>query len=113
MSDLHDTAYFRIDKHGFRIVTYLSEDTEQCIYQRDIEAVWESTEAHKVFDVTCNYISFKGLIAALEDLVLKVNKNSAEKETEIADFLEYAEGWNSFQNTLKNAKEVEASTEIV
>ena len=30
MSDMHDTAYFRIDKHGFRIVTYFSEDEEEC-----------------------------------------------------------------------------------
>jgi hypothetical protein len=103
----HDKAYFEIGEKGFQIETYESQVGDTVRWN----ATWKN--ANSVFDGTCSYINFKELIASMEDFISKINAAVAVKETQIADFLEYVEGWKSYQETIRIAKEVEGKEEII
>lgn len=107
-NDYHNRAYFELNRQkGFTLVTYSSEFGNN---ERDSET-W--TDVSKVFDGTCTYINFKQLVDAMQDFIEKINKAAEAKESEISDFLEYVEGWKSYQDTAKNADELEALSENV
>lgn len=108
---IHDKAYFTLRNCGFCIVSYSTEDEEYCIYHREIEKVWSNIK--HVFDETCTFINFKQLVASMEDFIKKINDAIEIKESEITDFLLYVEGWKSYQDTAKNADEVEGMSETV
>lgn len=106
---IHDKAYFALRNGGFNIVSYSTEDEEYCDHLVEIEIVWYNIE--NVFDDTCTFINFKQLVASMEDFIKKINDAIEFKESEIADFLQYVEGWKSYQDTAKNAAEVEGMSE--
>lgn len=105
-----DKAYFKMSEYGFRLCTY-SSDSLEYISKQEASKNWKKVS--DVFDGTCTYINFKQLVDAMEDFIEKINKAAEAKESEISDFLEYVEGWKSYQDTAKNADELEALSENV
>jgi|GEM_PF-1125297 hypothetical protein len=103
----HNSAYFVISEGEFKIHTYDSEIGDN----------WESIkvfgDVSDIFDYTCIFICFPAFILAIEDFITKINAAVSVKETQIADFLEYVEGWKSYQETIRVAKEVEGKEEII
>jgi hypothetical protein len=103
----HNSAYFLISKGEFKIHTYDSEIGDN----------WKSIKVFRdvsdIFDYTCIFICFPAFILAIEDFITKINAAVSVKETQIADFLEYVEGWKSYQETIRVAKEVEGKEEII
>lgn len=106
-NDYHNTAYFTINEGRFEIRTY---DSAIGDYEETCKK-WSDSET--VFDRTCTFISFKQLQSAMEDFIAKINKKVEEKEGEIADFLTYVAGCESYQETIKNAVELENKEEIL
>ena len=108
---MQDKAYFAIREGGFCIVSYFEECVGCGIRQIDYEHEW--TDIKQVFDATCTFINFKQLIASIEDFIKKINMAVEEKESEIADFINFAEGWKSYQITGRIADEVEKTSEAI
>ena len=80
-NNMHDTAYFAITEMGFRIVSY---DTEIGDYRETVKK-WK--HASDVFDSTCRYVDFKGLVSSIEDFIGKINNSVNNKYAEIFEFL--------------------------
>lgn len=106
---MQDKAFFALRECGFCIVSYSEEEQHMGAYRHDYEHEW--TDISKVFDSTCTFINFKQLVAAIEDFIKKINVAVEEKEKEIADFLDFAEGWKSYQLTGRIADEINSKSE--
>ena len=78
----HDKALFKLCEGNFVIATASSED-EICSLFTNIKEWKDITD---VFDSTCVFIDFKGLMESMEDFIAKINKAVLKKEQEIINF---------------------------
>lgn len=104
----HNRAYFSVGASGNIVThTYVEEigDNEECLRH------WDNPS--NVFDNTCTFVNFPGLVRAMETLIAKLNKVSEEKDTEIQSFLDFVEGWKNYQKALTEVSEMAKTEETI
>lgn len=104
----HDRAYFSVGTSGNIVIhTYVEEigDSEECLKH------WNNPA--NVFDDTCTFVHFDGLVKAMEMLIAKLNKASEDKDAEIQSFLDFAEGWKNYKKMLSETAEMAKTEETI
>ena len=104
----HDRAYFSVGASGNIVThTYVEEigDNEECLRH------WNNPS--NVFDGSCTFVNFPGLVKAMETLIAKLNKASEDKDGEIQSFLDFAEGWKNYQKALTEVSEMAKTEETI
>lgn len=94
---LHDSAFFMLDEGKFLLSTY----SEEVGNTREYNKNWKDISA--VFDGTCTFIDFKGLISAMEDFIARINDRVEKKEAEIAEFLAFVEAWKNADHPVQES----------